>query len=124
MTKKLVFILIGVIVIIILGIVILIRPNISDDFNEFKQQTDIIEQPIWESSGLDLNKVMELNKDSLDYYEINLSLLTEQDFYFSGTEWDAIVLSNSGVPFKVVISKDFQLQVLSTEDELLGEIEE
>ena len=103
------------------------RPNVSEEYKEFagaNNPNNTQTNSEWKPTGLDLDYVIENNSNLLDSYNISLTGMTPQDFYFDGNVWDATVLSNDNIPYKVIITSDFEVLLNPLTDNVLeGESE-
>ena len=79
-----------------------VNQNIADSNNRAEQ---------YEKTGLDLSEVGSINSATLKEYGLSLTGLSEQDFYFNGTSWDAVLLSDTNVPYRVTIYKDYTILI-------------
>ena len=79
-----------------------VNQNIADSNNRSEQ---------YEQTGLDLVEVGSINNIILKEYGLSLTGLDEQDFYFNGTSWDAILLSDTNIPYRVTIYKDYTILI-------------
>jgi len=79
-----------------------VNQNIADSNNRSEQ---------YEQTGLDLAEVGSINNIILKEHGLSLTGLSEQDFYFNGTSWDAVLLSDTNIPYRVTIYKDYTILI-------------
>ena len=91
-----------------------VNQNIADANNRAEQ---------YEKTGLDLAEVGSINNIILKEYGLSLTGLNEQDFYFNGTSWDAVLLSDTNIPYRVTIYKDYTILIeLDVPDSVESEV--
>lgn len=101
-----------VIIVVLLAIIsVIVFSKSLSNFEDYENAGETT----WKPSGLDLEAASKINADVLSSYNIEISSMSESEFYYDGVNWSATVLSNDGVPYTILIDSDFVATVILVE---------
>lgn len=113
-----IWLLIAIVIIVVVAVLLRSAMNRSN-YGDFVAGDEIV----WTPTGLSLEAVIDNNKEILSLYNIDLEIVNEDDFYFDGQVWSAVLISDDGIPYNVVIDKEFIVTIygVDTDSEKVDE---
>lgn len=97
-----VLLLIAIVIVVVAAVLLRSAMNRSS-YGDFVVGDEVV----WAPTGLRLEAVIDNNKEILSQYNIDLEIVNEDDFYFDGQTWSAVLISDDGIPYSVLIDKEF-----------------
>lgn len=101
---------------VVIGIALLVVLVVALSRNRADYEDyESVKEFVWKPSGLDLEKVAVTNTDILTEYGIDITIMREDEFYYDGSNWSAVVLSNDNIPYNIVIDSNFVATLMPVE---------
>lgn len=75
----------------------------------------------WQPTGLDIEQTVDKNDSVLNAFGLDISNMSEKDFYYDGSCWTSVVISENGIPYEVTIHESGNITVSDIETDSIPE---